>query len=96
MKNGRTFWEKGEDIDNPLFPQCFLKLSVLVKKHGIAQNGNVTTMMTTVRISTGYYLDHTKLEVNQNKYSIACIQRPLKGSNESGLLQQVVFKCRFN
>ena len=24
-------------------------------------------------------------------YSITCIQRPLKGSNESGLLQQVVF-----
>ena len=29
------------------------------------------------------------------KYSITCIQRPLKESNESGLLQQVVFKCRF-
>ena len=28
-------------------------------------------------------------------YSITCIKRPLKGSNESGLLQQVVFKCRF-
>ena len=28
-------------------------------------------------------------------YSITCIQRPLKGSNEIGLLQQVVFKCRF-
>ena len=28
-------------------------------------------------------------------YRITCIQRPLKGSNESGLLQQVVFKCRF-
>ena len=28
-------------------------------------------------------------------YSITRIQRPLKGSNESGLLQQVVFKCRF-
>ena len=28
-------------------------------------------------------------------YSITCIQRPLKGSNESGLLQQVVLKCRF-
>ena len=28
-------------------------------------------------------------------YSITCIQRPLKGSNESGLLQPVVFKCRF-
>ena len=28
-------------------------------------------------------------------YSITCIQRPLKGSNESGLSQQVVFKCRF-
>ena len=25
------------------------------------------------------------------QYSITCIQRPLKGSNESGLLQQVVF-----
>ena len=29
------------------------------------------------------------------KYSITCIQRALKGSNESGLLQQVVFNCRF-
>ena len=28
-------------------------------------------------------------------YSITCIQRPLNGSNESGLLQQVVFKCKF-
>ena len=27
--------------------------------------------------------------------NITCIQRPPKGSNESGLLQQVVFKCRF-
>ena len=31
---------------------------------------------------------------NVLKYSITCIQRPLKESNESGLLQQVVFKCR--
>ena len=30
------------------------------------------------------------------KYSITCNQRPLKGSNESGLLQQVVFKYRFH
>ena len=29
------------------------------------------------------------------KYSITCIQRPLKGSNQKGLLQQMVFKCRF-
>ena len=29
------------------------------------------------------------------KFRITCIQRPLKGSNEGGLLQQVVFKCRF-
>ena len=28
-------------------------------------------------------------------YSKTCIQRPLKGSNGSGLLQQVVFKCSF-
>ena len=28
-------------------------------------------------------------------YSITCIQKPLKGSNESGLFQQVVFACRF-
>ena len=27
-------------------------------------------------------------------YSITCIQRPLEGSNESSLLQQVVFQCR--
>ena len=29
------------------------------------------------------------------RYSITCITRQLEGSNESGLLQQVVFKCRF-
>ena len=29
------------------------------------------------------------------KYNITCIQRPLKVSNESGLLQQVMFKYRF-
>ena len=28
-------------------------------------------------------------------YSITCIQRPLKGSNEIGLLQEVIFNCRF-
>ena len=28
------------------------------------------------------------------KYSITCVQRPCKGSNKSGLLQQVVFKYR--
>ena len=28
------------------------------------------------------------------KYSITCVQRPHKRSNKSGLLQQVVFKCR--
>ena len=28
-------------------------------------------------------------------YSITCIQRTLKGSTKSGLLQQVVIKCRF-
>ena len=28
------------------------------------------------------------------KYSITCVKRPRKGSNKSGLLQQVVFKCR--
>ena len=33
--------------------------------------------------------------VVKGKYSITCIKRPLKGSNESGLVQQVVFKCRF-
>ena len=29
------------------------------------------------------------------KYSITCIQTPPKGRNKSGLLQQVVFECRF-
>ena len=31
---------------------------------------------------------------NRTKYSITFIQRPSKASNESGLLQEVVFKCR--
>ena len=30
-----------------------------------------------------------------NKYSIARIPRPPKGSHKSGLSQQVAFKCRF-
>ena len=33
--------------------------------------------------------------VNINNYSITCIQKPPTGSNKSGLLQQVVCKCRF-
>ena len=33
---------------------------------------------------------------NEKKKDITtCIKKPLKGSNESGLLQQVVFKYRF-
>ena len=28
-------------------------------------------------------------------YGETCIHRPLKGSNEGSLLQQVAFKCRF-
>ena len=35
------------------------------------------------------------LNIQGQEYSITCIQRPLKESNESGFLQQVVFKCRF-
>ena len=34
--------------------------------------------------------------VIETRYSITCIQRLPKGSNKSGLLQQVVLKCRFN
>ena len=33
--------------------------------------------------------------IDDCNYSITCIQRPYNGSNVSGLLQQVVFKCRF-
>ena len=36
-----------------------------------------------------------KKENAGNQYSITCIQRPVKESNESGLLQPVVCKCRF-
>ena len=32
---------------------------------------------------------------SEPKYSTTCTPRPLKGNNESGLLQQVVFKCMF-
>ena len=35
-------------------------------------------------------------EYNLRIYSKTWIQRPLKGSNGGGLLQQVVFKCRLN
>ena len=40
------------------------------------------------------YIDMISM-MNYYKYSITCIQRPLKGSNKSGLLWQVVFKCMF-
>ena len=39
-------------------------------------------------------LEHTSRSLNACIYSITCMQRPLKESNESGLLQQVVFECR--
>ena len=32
---------------------------------------------------------------NGSKYSITCIQRPLSESYKSGLLKQMIFKCRF-
>ena len=40
---------------------------------------------------------HSPLDTEKNRinYSITSIKRALKGSNEHGLLQQVVFKCRF-
>ena len=42
------------------------------------------------------YLKHVKDEKKDCMYSITCIQRPPKGSKKSGLLQEVVFKCRFD
>ena len=48
--------------------------------------GDKTCSVLVERVSTA-----TKYETN---YSITCIQRPPKGNNESGLLQQVVFKYR--
>ena len=41
-------------------------------------------------------LEESKICCLGKSYSITCIQRPLKGSNKSGLLQQVVFECRFH
>ena len=35
------------------------------------------------------------IPVRSFKYTITCIQRLPMGNNKSGLLQQVVFKCRF-
>ena len=32
---------------------------------------------------------------SRRKYSITCIQRPFKASDKNGLLQHMVFKCRF-
>ena len=44
-------------------------------------------------ISTGAEIC-SLVKVKKNN-SITCPERPLKGSNDSGLLQQVVFECRF-
>ena len=46
-------------------------------------------------LSPQCFLSFSKQVLIFQSYSITCIQRPLKGGNESGLLQQVVFKCRF-
>ena len=37
---------------------------------------------------------YTKKASDNQKHSKTCIQRPAKGSHKSGLLQQMVFKCR--
>ena len=48
-------------------------------------------------LSSGNGLNNSTILSLRNEYiySKSCIYRPLKGSNESGHLQQVVFKCRF-
>ena len=54
----------------------------------ILSSGNGLNILTDVRNASLH-------ASNIYMYSITCIQRPLKGSNESGLFHQVVFKCRF-
>ena len=57
--------------------------------------GHESDTLTTEPPGRGYFHTKTRCSVSKREYSITCIKRPLKGSNESGLLQQVVFKCRF-
>ena len=42
-----------------------------------------------------HYFSHIMRTDHILMYSITCIQRPPNGSDKSGLLLQVVFKCRF-
>ena len=61
-----------------------------MKEESLSPPVPLTLYQTTIFL-TGPYSKHLQM----TKYGISCIQRPLKGSNESGLFQQVVFKCRF-
>ena len=48
------------------------------------------------KISKGIELNsHKQPTLCMKINSITCIQRPSKGSNKSGLLQEVIFTCRF-
>ena len=40
-------------------------------------------------------MEESNKDASIDLYTITCIKRPLKGSNENGLLQQVVLKYRF-
>ena len=50
----------------------------------LGKDGVHTTVVCPYFINTGMF------EGAKTRYSITCIKRPLKGSNESGLLQQLV------
>ena len=84
-----------------LFPHCFQKtLSADTKKPGFVWQRVKQQIFSMIQIEN-ICRERNRWNLKQilfgigRKYSIACIQRPLKGSNESGLLQQVVFKYRF-
>ena len=74
-----------------LFPQCFQKDCFQGTSKGIiVWEGPGKCIYEKFRLT--WTENFRCLEVFY-MYSIICIQKPFKGSNKSGLLQQMVFKC---
>ena len=80
--------EKGENTGDQHFlfiPDCF---HLFRKKF---QNCAASSLSSANAFNSNFFFFVRK----QLIVSITCIKRPFKGSNESGLIQQVVFKYRF-
>ena len=88
----KTLWEKEKLLERNNFSFSYglyylaEELSFRMEDSKTSHFGKELTCLaySTIRWDLG-------LTSHPKDYSITCIQRPLKGSNESGLLQEVVF-----